>query len=570
MPKYKNASVSIFESAFECNPSNYYNQASETTIISQISSFGSVAGLIFIITFYGVSSKLNFKTTCIVDDLLILTFLLTPIFSWFFSAKLALIFFNASVIVCLSLFVLSFLIVLWFVSGLVYSFHFMKNELVNYNWVRHSIVWICFAHSILVMIFDLKHIYKETKEFPTLIIINLEGLNLFTDLIHFTLASWMFISYYFLPKPKFKIGKKLFFFVIFLSITQCFFEFSFYCTPKDGDTFFFFILTTVLTRSISSFFSNSKEIRVKDIEKVGMKKFVFLQIDKQISNYLGHQRLYVEVDSENLDAIEYVKNVKSFYENKEYEKVRSFYKKLIEQSGGEDEKYLMSIEQSGSGNEENSITEQSSSGNEENSITEQSSSGNERSKQSSSENLIIEQSSSENLIIEQSSSGNEQSKQSSSGNEQSKQSSSGNENGKNKKYKCSIVKNIISESFKKPVNKRFIMKKIDRIEKNPMKIPGTKIIAEGLINYARIYANILETGLFQYITYSHRSNKNINDKKNEMIEIIIENDNRKEILKIKKSKAKWFVIPRFMESKDMLDKEFKLCKNLEDKLNIEH
>ncbi|CAG8726253.1 11147_t:CDS:1, partial [Dentiscutata heterogama] len=81
---------------FQCHTGTYYDEVSHSSIISQLSSITAIAGLIINIAFYGVTSKLHLKTTCILDDLLILTFFLTPIFSWFFTVKPAWFFFNAS------------------------------------------------------------------------------------------------------------------------------------------------------------------------------------------------------------------------------------------------------------------------------------------------------------------------------------------------------------------------------------------------------------------------------------------------------------------------------------------
>ncbi|CAG8837703.1 31295_t:CDS:2, partial [Racocetra persica] len=66
----------------------------------------------------------------------------------------------------------------------------------------------------------------------------------------------------------------------------CFFKYDIYCTPKSVDTILFFILSTVLTRSIASFFSADQNIKVVDIVNPGFylkgvqhkHKFVFLEV----------------------------------------------------------------------------------------------------------------------------------------------------------------------------------------------------------------------------------------------------------------------------------------------------
>ncbi|CAG8797946.1 26632_t:CDS:1, partial [Dentiscutata erythropus] len=52
--------------------SEIQSKTSHMTIIDQISEFGALAGLFFNVAVYSVTSKLNFKNTCIVDDFLIL------------------------------------------------------------------------------------------------------------------------------------------------------------------------------------------------------------------------------------------------------------------------------------------------------------------------------------------------------------------------------------------------------------------------------------------------------------------------------------------------------------------
>ncbi|CAG8649292.1 11391_t:CDS:2, partial [Dentiscutata erythropus] len=262
---------------------------------------------------------------------------------------------------------------------------------------------ICFVNSVLIIVFDTLRIIDKVKvkNLSVSVILDLEGL-------------------------------------------KCFFEYDLYCTPKNVDTIFFFILTTVLTRSISSFFSNDREVRIKNIKKYGeilknkdlegknldMHKFVFLQINeyKKASEFLGHQRLYIEVEDKD-DDLEYIRSIKEFYTDKEYNKVEEFY--LAKFNELEDE--------------ENEADE-------------------------------------EKFMIVR------------------------NINDENKK---DIVKKIIFEKLKKPVGKRFLKEKIEKYIKNKINIPETKIIAEELVKHARVYANILEIGLFQYITYSHRSRKKL-------------------------------------------------------------
>ncbi|KAF0554666.1 hypothetical protein F8M41_019009 [Gigaspora margarita] len=191
-----------------------------------------------------------------------------------------------------------------------------------------------------------------------------------------------------------------------------------------------------------------------------MYKFVFLHINdyEKVSNFLGHQRLYLEIEKDNEEALEYAKKVKEFYE--EYS-----------------EKDL------------------------------------------------------------------------------------------------SIVEKIIFEKFQRPIGRRVLKEKVDKFEKNKHNIPGTKIIAEELVKHARVYANILEMGLFQYITYSHRSRKEVKMQK-KIKDMERNNDEIK--IEIKDTEVVWIVIPELMESyaneKDYynkLDTEINYCKEIEEMLNSE-
>ncbi|CAG8701597.1 14363_t:CDS:2, partial [Dentiscutata erythropus] len=189
------------------------------------------------------------------------------------------------------------------------------------------------------------------------------------------------------------------------------------------DLVYFFILSTVITRSISSFFSHDKDIKVIEILKHGFRfekadnggisfyrdpyKFVFLAVlsEEHTSRLLGQQRLYLNVDLED-DKSSFIKNFQKsylkfylvFYLKKHY---FTKSKKLFDQYPNEDVdkkiyKYIQSIK------------------------------------------------------------------------------------GGTKK-----------------------------IDKDIINIPGLRrgFFAKKLIKYAIIYMNILETGIFQYFTYSHRTNE---------------------------------------------------------------
>ncbi|RIB24803.1 hypothetical protein C2G38_2069024, partial [Gigaspora rosea] len=132
----------------------------------------------------------------------------------------------------------------------------------------------------------------------------------------------------------------------------------------------------------------------------------------------------------------------------------------------------------------------------------------------------------------------------------------------------SIADKIIFEKFRRPISRSVLKKSSKSLKKNRKNIPGTKIIAEKLVKHAR--ANILEIGLFQYITYSHRSRKEIIIPK--IKDTGTNNDGIK--IEIKDTKVVWIVIPDLMESytneKDyynVLKTEIEYCKNIEKMLN---
>ncbi|CAG8845041.1 24825_t:CDS:1, partial [Racocetra persica] len=107
----------------------------------------------------------------------------------------------------------------------------------------------------------------------------------------------------------------------------------------------------------------------------------------------------------------------------------------------------------------------------------------------------------------------------------------------------------------------------EKLEKDEMNIPGTKVMAEDLIKYARVYVNILEIGLFQYITCSHRSRKDFKKINNNDIKSDLE-------IPVKLADIEWVVIPELLEYygiNEFHEKRFKVecedCKDIENTLN---
>ncbi|RIB24812.1 hypothetical protein C2G38_2241801 [Gigaspora rosea] len=191
--------------------------------------------------------------------------------------------------------------------------------------------------TIISQISGFGNIAGEVDKQYSWVVFDLEGLSFLTDIAYLVLSSTLLIPYIIPQKNRFRfVLKRVFFLVIFISVVECFFEYALYCTPRNVDIIFFFILTTVLTRSISSFFPNDREVRVKDIKKYGklardksldMYKFVFLHINdyEKVSNFLGHQRLYLEIEKGNEEAKKFADKVREFYVKREYEEVINFY-----------------------------------------------------------------------------------------------------------------------------------------------------------------------------------------------------------------------------------------------------
>ncbi|CAG8794818.1 24745_t:CDS:1 [Racocetra persica] len=286
-----------------------------------------------------------------------------------------------------------------------------------------------------------------------------------------------------------------------MSIIECFFEFATYCTPNTFDSIYFFVLTTVLTRSISSFFSHDKDIEVREIMRYGIQiekddlvkddsveayKFVFIRIgsEEKAARLLGQQRLYLRIDSDKKDEIKFIQNVKKIFlktPNQRRKLFETIYHKLIEYC----DKNI----------------------------------GDNNSKQLS---IKVD----EELV------------------------------------------EIIKDKLMTPSDKQYIANNIlgnyvDGIDDEY--IPGTKFIAKELfLKHAIVYANILETGIFQYLTYSHRSGKKIPKVKKEEADVKKEEtDVKKEEADVKKEdnckiiinpvNAQWFIIPAVSEITSVID-----------------
>ncbi|CAG8499647.1 826_t:CDS:2 [Racocetra fulgida] len=443
----------------------------------------------------------------------------------------------------------------------------------NYEWIKHFIVAVSFVESILIIIYDVVQINDEKQQ----------------------------------KQPANVIPKKVAFFIIFISIIQVYFEYALYCTPKGADSIFFFVLTTILTRSISSFFSNDnfKDIRVKDIEHYGIKnldlkkgtyKFVFLRIlqKDKISDYLGHQRLYVQVNDNDEKMQKYVENLQNFYRYKEYKAVKDIYKQLTEKLGGRKKRCYHELFHDSIINKiiKSNISAKCKDG----TCTFQRE-GHTRININTKENHFIQIKTIDGKEIDETQITGDPTK----GNlkiddiQITGDPTTGNHNIPIQNHNDNIQKideniynntfeEIIFEKFKNPVGITHIFDRYYNIVDNELNVPGTKIIAKHLSeNNAKVYANVLEMGYFQYFVYSHRAfkdktkdkdnQKNSNQYKKEDIEISYD----KHTIVFKNSKVKWFVIPEFgtsnyiRDNDDACEREYKECIAIQKILNnLEH
>ncbi|CAG8789892.1 6908_t:CDS:1, partial [Cetraspora pellucida] len=83
--------------------------------------------------------------------------------------------------------------------------------------------------------------------------VDIKSLNLAVDILNFSLVIYLF-WYYYRRKPG-GVPRRVFFITLFVSQIQLFFAYAYMCTLPVVDSIFNFLLGTVLSRTISSFFS---------------------------------------------------------------------------------------------------------------------------------------------------------------------------------------------------------------------------------------------------------------------------------------------------------------------------
>src|SRR5437016_6730290 len=73
---------------FSCPSSGVYSDLTDYhTFFSQVGAFFPIVGFLITVTVYGTKSVFGYMTTCLIDDIVILTSTLALIFSWYTHAK---------------------------------------------------------------------------------------------------------------------------------------------------------------------------------------------------------------------------------------------------------------------------------------------------------------------------------------------------------------------------------------------------------------------------------------------------------------------------------------------------
>src|SRR6266542_725736 len=80
LPEYTNNNGKM---EFSCPSTNYSEKVVYNTFSSQIGAFIPIIGLLFTVTVYGTKSAFGYVTTGHLDDIIIFSFSLVPIFPWY-------------------------------------------------------------------------------------------------------------------------------------------------------------------------------------------------------------------------------------------------------------------------------------------------------------------------------------------------------------------------------------------------------------------------------------------------------------------------------------------------------
>ncbi|CAJ0625862.1 9332_t:CDS:2 [Entrophospora sp. SA101] len=269
-----------------------------TSFFSQVGTFIPIAGLLFTIAVYGAKSIFGIMTTCLIDDIVIITTSFGPIFWWYTFTK-PLWFYGVtnqiqdtnqnygliySIILCI---LFGTMIIVQTIAAIIrFHFHQRRNKLDEVS------LWFRMAPKQ----FDEFNSDNGSKVVVYARQINLLFLNYFMNFCYFLATLCLVVTYHFPDLEKYItsksrrysgfVRKKVFFFTIILCILHAFFEYYWFCTDPFFNANFNTILVIVLTRSIASFFSNSGVIECT--YKHGEDEKVFAEIKVRNINEVVH------------------------------------------------------------------------------------------------------------------------------------------------------------------------------------------------------------------------------------------------------------------------------------------
>src|SRR6266498_2416417 len=294
-PNYENNNGTM---EFSCPSAEYTEEVVYTAFSSQIGAFIPIIGLLFTVAVYGTKSAFGYITTCHLDDIVIFTSSLAPIFAWYTVVKLLLLIFlylsymspdsssnNKDIIKMyknLAGILVGLLVFVVIVLAIIKICFHKRRMKCFFHWLKTFIIWIYFFNSLEIILYSVSeqilffpYIVRESIDKKNLVLnmTDLVFLNYLMNLLYFLSSFSLVLSYHFPILLKYLcmsshkrryqgfIRKKIFFFTISLSIAQLFFEYYFICTPPFVSTVFNTVITTVLTRSIASFFSKDGVIK---------------------------------------------------------------------------------------------------------------------------------------------------------------------------------------------------------------------------------------------------------------------------------------------------------------------
>ena len=334
------------EEVFVCPASDYYEYDIYSSFFSQVGTFIPAVGLLFTVGVYGTTSVFSYITTCHIDDVVIFTVTLAPIFAWYTLAKPIWLYklisgltldvtdidtslymsdIDNDDVVIITLFVsfASIIILMALIKIYFHKYHKSKRSKRFFNGLKTFIIWIFLIHSLEVITYSiLEYIFIFSKMLNLMekfqlesglhstksaSMFNLLTINYLSNLLYFFAATSLVISYHF-PNLQRKIffftrietnhyqgfvRKKTFFFTITLCIFHIFYEYYWFCTPPIIGTIFNTVIVTILARSITSYFSESA---IKCVHKHNKEDEIYAQLKPEnigkVKNFYIGDSLY--------------------------------------------------------------------------------------------------------------------------------------------------------------------------------------------------------------------------------------------------------------------------------------